>query len=139
MTTNNDEIVCECGHGIDHHHENGVGCSRWLVNDYCECKQFTDARLAALRAENERLHAEIACLTPTETNVLPTKPGWYWRVNDEIDEWEPVHVRADLDGRLSTESRDDDGTVVIDLVLHGKRWSKEPIPMPEIEKEGERI
>lgn len=123
------EPVCECGHGIDHHHEDSVGCSQWLVNDYCECKQFTDARLAALRAE-------ITRLTPTETNVPPTKPGWYWRVNDEIDEWEPVHVCKDLDGNLYTESRDDDGTVVIDLVLHGERWSAEPIPMPIIEKEG---
>lgn len=76
----------------------------------------------------KELHAEIARLTPTKTDKPPTKAGWYWRVNDEIGEWEIAHVRADLDGRLYTESRDDDGTVVIDLVLRGKWWSTEPIP-----------
>lgn len=167
MTTNNDERVCECGHAIHEgqcnfwtHVKNHIGCH------ICPCDQFTDARLAALRAENnelrdkvcgleaevneggwmdkynakcrrvKELHAEIARLTPTATRELPTREGWYWRVNDEIGEWEIVHVRADLDGRLYTESRDDDGTVVIDLVLRGKWWSREPIPpmtIPESE------
>lgn len=103
---------------------------RMTWDELVEVIHQKDAALAHQRTE-------IALLTPTSTDKPPTKPGWYWRVNDEIDEWEMVHVRADLAGRLYTESRDDDGTVVINLVLHGKRWSKEPIPMPVIEKEGD--
>lgn len=48
----NDEPMCECGHELSGHYKHGCNeVERGPDYEQCHCEQFTDARLAELRAE----------------------------------------------------------------------------------------
>lgn len=160
----NNEPVCECRHGIDVHYTQG--CLQFEdKTDYeqCPCKQFTDARLAALWAENaelrdkvcglevevneggwmdkynekcrrvKELHAEIARLTPRMVREVPQREGWYWFKRDTQTGMEVVEVNK-FDGVMCYWNLQSDEWYKAHMIPGW--WSAEPIPMPVIEKEG---
>ena len=58
---------CECGHPIESHYDPG-GCAIYIKipgterRKLCDCTEYRIRELSELRAENERLRAELAAL-----------------------------------------------------------------------------